>query len=103
MKRWNEQGNVNTDYPVPPSALDYLAKRIGKLDLISYTAQETVLSAVTEPRLPTLPLVDLSTQERLSHARELSMHDRVDLRYGRENLIDMLNCSTACTRKCMPA
>lgn len=85
MKRWNGWGNVNTDYPVPPSALDYLTKRLGHLDPIPDAAKETVLSAVSESRLPTHPLVDTSAEERLMHARGQSMHDWVDLRYGRVN------------------
>ena len=85
MKRWNGWGNVNTDYPVPPSALDYLTNRLGKLDRIPDAAKETVLSAVTESRLPAHPLVDISAEERLMHARGQSTRDWVDLRYGRVN------------------
>ncbi len=85
MKRWNGWGNVNTDYPVQPSALEYLTKRLGSLDPIPDSAKETVLSAVTESRLPAHPLVDTSAEERLMHARGQSMRDWVDLRYGRVN------------------
>ena len=85
MKRWNGWGNVNTDYPVPPSALDYLTKRLGKLDRIPDAGKETVLSAVTESRLPVHPLVDISAEERLMHARGQSTRDWADLRYGRVN------------------
>jgi len=60
MKRWNGWGNVNTDYPVPPTALDYLTNRLGSLDPIPDAAKEIILSAVTESRLPAHPLVDLS-------------------------------------------
>ncbi|HSQ40449.1 MAG TPA: hypothetical protein VLM78_09845, partial [Anaerolineales bacterium] len=83
MKRWNGWGNVNTNYPVPPSALDYLTKRLGHLDPQPDSPKETVLSAVTESRLPAHPLVDTSAEERLMHARGQSMRDWVDLRYGR--------------------
>lgn len=85
MKRWNGWGNVNTDYPVPPSALEYLTKRLGKLDLIPDATKESVLAAVPESRLPAHPLVDVSAEERLMHARGQSMHDWVDMRYGRVN------------------
>jgi glycine/D-amino acid oxidase-like deaminating enzyme len=40
---------------------------------------------VTESRLPAHPLVDASAEERLMHAREQSMRDWVDMRYGRIN------------------
>jgi len=83
MKRWNGWGNLDTEYPVSLSALDYLTKRLGKLDPIPDAAKETVLSAVPESRLPAHPLVDISAQERLMHARGQSMHDWVDMRYGR--------------------
>lgn len=83
MKRWNGWGNVNTDYPVPSSALDYLTKRLGSLDPIPDCTKETVLSAVSESRLPAHPLVDTSAEERLMHARGQSMRDWVGLRYGR--------------------
>lgn len=85
MKRWNGWGNVKTDYPVPPSALDYLTKRLGQLDPIADTAKESVLAAVGESRLPAYPLVDASAEERLMHARGQSMRDWVDMRYGRVN------------------
>ncbi len=85
MKRWNGWGNVDTDYPVPPSALDYLTKRLGQLDPNPDAAKETLLAAVTESRLPAHPLVDVSAETRLTHARGQSMHDWVDMRYGRAN------------------
>ena len=85
MKRWNGWGNVNTDFPVPPSALDYLTKYLGPLALIPDSAKETLLSAVTESRLPSHPLVDTSAEARLTHARGQSMRDWVDMRYGRAN------------------
>lgn len=83
MKRWNGWGNVNTDYPVPPVALEYLTKRLGQLNPIPDAAKETLLAAVPESRLPAHPLVDTSAETRLTHARGQSMPDWVDMRYGR--------------------
>lgn len=83
MKRWNGWGNVNTDYPMPPPALEYLTKCLGPLDPTPDTVKETLLAAVAESRLPTHPLVDTSAKTRLAHARGQSMHDWVDMRYGR--------------------
>lgn len=85
MKRWNGWGNVNTDYPVPPVALEYLTKRLGQLNPIPDAAKETLLAAVPESRLPAHPLVDTSVETRLTHARGQSMPDWVDMRYGRTN------------------
>lgn len=83
MKRWNGWGNVDTDYPLPPSALDYLKKRIGHPDLIPDSPKETLLSAVTTSRLPAHPLVDTSAEARLTHTRGQSLPDWVALRHGR--------------------
>ena len=82
MKRWNGWGNADTDYPVPPPALDYLTKRLGHLDPAP-DPQRDLLSAVTESRLPAHPLADMSVEARLTHARGQSMRDWVELRYGR--------------------
>jgi alkyldihydroxyacetonephosphate synthase len=83
MKRWNGWGNINTDYPVPPFALEYLTKRLGPLDPSPDAAKETLLAAVGESRLPAHPLVDVSAETRLIHARGQSLHDWVDMCYGR--------------------
>jgi len=83
MKRWNGWGNVDTDYPVPPSALEYLTRVLGSLSPKPDTAKETILATVPESRLPTHPLVDTSIETRLTHARGQSMHDWVDLHHGR--------------------
>jgi alkyldihydroxyacetonephosphate synthase len=85
MKRWNGWGNVDTDYPVPPSALEYLTSILGRLDPQADTAKKILLAAVTESRLPAHPLVDSSAEMRLTHARGQSMRDWVDLRHGRVN------------------
>ena len=85
MKRWNGWGNVDTDYPLPPSGLDYLTKTLGQLDPAADAAKETVLAALTESRLPAHPLVDASAETRLMHARGQSTRDWVDLRHGRVN------------------
>jgi alkyldihydroxyacetonephosphate synthase len=82
MKRWNGWGNVDTIYPVPTSALEYLTQRLGPLDPRLDTAKETLLAAIPAPRLPIHPLVDTSADVRLTHARGQSMRDWVDLRYG---------------------
>ncbi len=83
MKRWNGWGNVDTDYPLPDSALDYLTQRIGSLDPQPDAAMEDVLAAAPDSRLPSHPLVDLSAETRLRHARGQSLPDWVALRSGR--------------------
>jgi len=83
MKRWNGWGNVNTDYPVPVSAQAYLANLFGSLDPQPDAAYETVLKSLPTSRLPAQPLVDISAEARLTHARGQSLPDWVALRSGR--------------------
>lgn len=83
MKRWNGWGSVDTDYPLPDSALRYLTTRIGSLDPQPDAAMEDVLAAAPDSRLPAHPLVDTSAETRLRHARGQSLPDWVALRSGR--------------------
>lgn len=83
MKRWNGWGNVETIYPLPDSARDYLRRFFGSLDPAPDAALAAVLRAVPESRLPAHPLVDTSAQARLTHARGQSLPDWVALRSGR--------------------
>jgi len=83
MKRWNGWGNINTDYPVPASARSYLANLFGKLDPQPDADYETVLKSVPSSRLPGHPLVDVTAETRLTHARGQSLPDWVALRSGR--------------------
>jgi alkyldihydroxyacetonephosphate synthase len=59
-----------------------LTKILGPLAPTLDAAKETVLATVPVSRLPAHPLVDVSAEARLSHARGQSMRDWVDLRYG---------------------
>ncbi len=83
MKRWNGWGNVNTDYPVPASAQAYLANLFGHLNPQLDATYEGVLKSVPASRLPGHPLVDISNESRLTHARGQSLPDWVALRSGR--------------------
>src|SRR5512139_1209366 len=85
MKRWNGWGNVETDYPLPPSGLNYLAQRLGPLAPHPDALKEPLLAAMGPSCLPAHPMVDTSAETRLTHARGQSMRDWVDLRYGRAN------------------
>jgi len=83
MKRWNGWGNINTDYPVPASAQAYLANLFGSLNPKQDAAYEDVLKSVPDSGLPAHPLVNISAETRLAHARGQSMPDWVALRSGR--------------------
>ncbi|MBI4730793.1 MAG: FAD-binding oxidoreductase [Chloroflexi bacterium] len=82
MKRWNGWGNVNTDYPVPPSARAYLDNLFGSLDPQPDATYEAVLKSMPASRLPAHSLVDISAEARLTHARGQSLSDWVALRSG---------------------
>ncbi len=86
MKRWNGWGNLETTYPLPDSARDYLTRFLGPLEAAPDAALETVLRSVPATRLRALPaatLVDVSPMARLTHARGQSLPDWVALRCGR--------------------
>jgi alkyldihydroxyacetonephosphate synthase len=82
MKRWNGWGNVNTGYPLPETAREYLADKIGKFNPGTDAEDDTVLRSVPDSRLPTHPMVERSPQDRLTHARGQSLSDWVALRTG---------------------
>ena len=82
MKRWNGWGNVNTEYPVPTSAQDYLVKLFGPPKVSPDATYETVLKSVPDSRLPRHPLIDVTAESRLNHARGQSMPDWIALRSG---------------------
>lgn len=82
MKRWNGWGNVETIYPLPPSAEAYLADRLGSLNQQPDASYESALKSVPASRLPAHPLVDTSPEARLTHARGQSLPDWVALRTG---------------------
>ena len=83
MKRWNGWGNVNTDYALPETGLNYLISRIGSLENVPEVTLKRVLETVPISRLPAHPLVDTSPEVRLRHARGQSLPDWVALNYGR--------------------
>ena len=82
MKRWNGWGDITTDYPVPASAEAYLVNFIGALNPKPDATLESALKSVPASRLPANPLVDMSVEARLTHARGQSMTDWVALRSG---------------------
>ncbi|MGD8554672.1 MAG: FAD-binding oxidoreductase [Anaerolineales bacterium] len=83
MRRWNGWGDQTIDYPLPPSAADYLETRIGPGDPKLDATLESVLSTVPDSRLPPHPLIQTDPLERLCHARGQSLPDWVALRSGR--------------------
>ncbi len=84
-RRWNGWGYLTTDYPLPPSAADYLEDAVGPGQATPDVSFEALLAAVPDSRLPA-PLPATATtepDERLLHARGQSLPDWIALRSGR--------------------
>ncbi|MGD8814632.1 MAG: FAD-binding oxidoreductase [Anaerolineales bacterium] len=82
MRRWNGWGSESVDYPLPPSAADYLVGMVGKGASVPDASLESVLESVPTSRLPPHPLVRQDPTERLMHARGQSLPDWIALRSG---------------------
>jgi len=83
MKRWNGWGNEETDYPVPPAALEYLAAHLGALEPRFDARLQDVIGTVPVSRLPAHPALETDPETRLRHALGQSLPDWVALRFGR--------------------
>lgn len=83
MKRWNGWGNPATDYPLPRSAAEYLARVVGPGLTLPDASLEEVLKSIPSPRLPSHALISTEPQDRLLHARGQSLPDWIALRSGR--------------------
>ncbi len=85
-RRWNGWGDLRVNYPLPPSAADYLVKRIGQgtpsPDIRFEQARANIPASKLENRRLRHPLISLSPDERLLHARGQSLPDWVALRSG---------------------
>lgn len=85
MRRWNGWGDLHTTYPLPNSAMDYLAERIGCGPKIPDARLEDILARLPASRLTPMPLVSQEPQERVFHARGQSLPDWVAMRSGKIN------------------
>lgn len=82
MKRWNGWGTDDTDYPVPSSALAYLAEALGPAEHGPSVPLETIVSRIPPSRLPDHPLISRDPESRLRHSRGQSLPDWIALRFG---------------------
>ncbi len=82
MKRWNGWGSDDIDYPVPPSALAYLAEAIGPAVPGPSAPLESILKRIPPSRLPDRLLYNRNPETRLRHARGHSLPDWIALRFG---------------------
>jgi len=82
MKRWNGWGSDDVDYPVPPSALAYLAEALGPAQPGPSTALESIVRRIPPSRLPDHPIINRDPETRLRHTRGQSLPDWISLRFG---------------------
>lgn len=83
MKRWNGWGDVNTDYPLPELAEEYLAKLFKHEVLPPDAAMEEVIKSVPASSFRNYEFIDVDPESRLRHAHGQSLPDWINLRSGR--------------------
>lgn len=82
MKRIQGWGNIETDYPVPGPAREYLVKAVGEPLSLQNISIEDLLKKVPPSRLPAHPLITTNPEERLRRARGQSLNDWIDMNDG---------------------
>ncbi len=82
MKRWNGWGSDGIDFPITSSARAYLSRKIGPARPGPTVHVEDVLKKVMPGGLPSHPLINTDSAQRLRHARGQSLPDWIALRYG---------------------
>jgi len=82
MRRWNGWGDEATDFPLKPSARQFLAELIGPGKRLTDATLADVMAKVPASRLPHHPLVSTDTETRVRHARGQSLADWLALRSG---------------------
>ncbi|MBG0787949.1 MAG: FAD-binding oxidoreductase [Anaerolineaceae bacterium] len=79
MKRIQGWGNIETDYPVPEPAKQYLANAVGQPLKLQNVAIETLIQKVPSSQLPDHPLITTDAEDRLRHSRGQSLNDWIDM------------------------
>lgn len=82
MKRIQGWGNIETDYPVPEPAREYLIKVVGIAPELQPVSISELIQKLPTTRLPLHPLITTDPEERLRHARGQSLSDWVDMYDG---------------------
>lgn len=85
MKRIQGWGNMETDYPVPEPAQQYLESVVGKPRPVKNASVESLIKKVPSSNLPKHPLVSTDAEDRLRHARGQSLNDWIDMQDGLVN------------------
>ncbi|QRN83485.1 FAD-binding oxidoreductase [Chloroflexota bacterium] len=79
MKRIQGWGNIETDYPVPEPAKQYLTGAVGQPLKLQNATIESLIQKVPASQLPDNPLITTDAEERLSHSRGQSLNDWIDM------------------------
>ncbi len=83
MRRWNGWGDEAVTFPVPPSAIRFLADRVGAGTPPGDARLADVVASVPASRLPAHNLLSRDAEARVRHARGQSLPDWIAVRSGR--------------------
>ncbi|TAM61081.1 FAD-binding oxidoreductase [bacterium] len=83
MRRWNGWGDDSVRLALPETALALLGQRVGTPLPMCDAPLEHVIAGAQPARLPEHPLIDVSAETRVRHARGQSLPDWLALRYAR--------------------
>ena len=83
MRRWNGWGDEAVLFPLPATAIAFLAEKVGPGRPLQDAPLEAVLRSVGASRLPVHPLVVSTAEERARHACGQSLGAWIALRFGR--------------------
>ena len=79
MKRIQGWGNLETDYPVPEPARQYLSNVVGQPLVLQNAPIDSLIQKVPLSQLPDHPLISTDSEDRLRHSRGQSLNDWVDM------------------------
>lgn len=87
MKRWNGWGDEKITFPLPPSARDYLAARLGPGPVLEDASLADTLTTISKSRLKESQHYSILPTDRLLHARGQSLPDWISLRSGQLGVV----------------
>ena len=82
MRRWNGWGDEHTNFPLKPSARQFLMDLIGPGKRLPDAGLADVLAQVPPSALPEHPLIVTDAETRVRHARGQSLPDWLAMRSG---------------------
>jgi alkyldihydroxyacetonephosphate synthase len=83
MRRWNGWGKEDTNYPLPPIALQYLQNLLGEGFQKPDVPMDAIMAGMPASRLWDNASITTNPETRLRHARGQSLPDWIALRSGR--------------------